>query len=90
MELKVEKQEDRSVIIEVKNESSAFLHLLREELWNDKSVSKAAVIQDHPFISDPKILVEVKSGNPKVSLGKAVDRVKLNIEKFRKAFNKAV
>jgi DNA-directed RNA polymerase subunit L len=90
MELEIEEQDKNYIIVKVKGETMTLLKLIKEELWNDKDVSEAAIIQEHPFMSDPKILVKVKSGNPITALEKSVDRVKENIEKFRKAFNKAL
>ncbi|HLC59447.1 MAG TPA: DNA-directed RNA polymerase subunit L [archaeon] len=90
MELEVVKKEKNSITIQIKGENDTLVNLLREELWNDKNISEAAVLKDHPFTHNPKILVNVNSGDPVDALQKAVDRIKDNVEKFRKAFDKAV
>ncbi len=90
MELEVEKKDDKSATVKVRGEPFGFLNMIREELWNDKNVLEAAILQDHPLTRSPSIFVKVKSGDPTDALDKAVDRIKGNIGKFRKAFEKAV
>ncbi len=88
MELEVEKQDKNSVTIIVKGEGVTLLNMLRDELWNDKNVTEAAIIQEHPFTANPKIMLKVSTGSPITTLEKAVDRIKGNLEDFRKAFKK--
>lgn len=89
MELEVEKQDKNSVVIKVRGETHTLLNMVREELWNDKNVSEASVVQEHPFAPDSKILVKVSSGSPISALEKSADRVSSNVEKLKKAFDKA-
>ena len=51
MELKKIKENDKSLLVEVAGESFTVTNAMREYLWDDKSVSEAAQIKEHPYLS---------------------------------------
>lgn len=90
MELSVVKNEEKKLIVELKNETVGFTNLVREELWKDDSVSEAASIKEHPYLSQPKIFVATKRGTPANVLEKAVGRIEKQAEEFKEEFKKAL
>ena len=90
MELSVIEQDEKRLILEVKDESTSFANMLRAELWNDKSVSEAAHIKEHPYLGQPKILVKTERGSPKVALEKASVRVLDKAKEFQEEFKRAL
>lgn len=86
MELKVVKAEDKKLLLELAGESLTITNLLREKLWEDKNVSEAAQIKEHPYLSEPKIWVVVKRGSPLRALNKATNRALDDLEKLKKEF----
>lgn len=89
MELKVIKQDDKSMTLEIKGETIAFVNLLKEELWNDKNVSEAAYIKEHPYLAEPKLFLKVYRGSPMTALEKASERITKGLEEFSEEFKKA-
>lgn len=90
MELSVIEEDDKKLILEIKNESVSFANILRSELWNDKSVSEAAHIKEHPYLSQPKIFVKTERGNPRVALEKASVRVLDKAKEFQEEFKRSL
>jgi len=90
MEVKVLEQGDKKLVLEVAGETVTLTNLLREELWNDSSVSEAAHIKEHPYLSEPKIFVQMSRGNPALALKKASKRLIGQIEEFREEFKKSL
>ncbi len=90
MELKVLKDEDKTLLLEIRGETVTVTNLLREELWNDSSVSEAAQIKEHPYLSEPKVFVKVSRGTPQTALKKACERIIKKSQEFREEFKKAL
>ncbi|MDI6798904.1 MAG: DNA-directed RNA polymerase subunit L [Candidatus Aenigmarchaeota archaeon] len=90
MELRVVKEGEKTLILELKGETIGFVNLLREALWNDKNVSEAAYIKEHPYLSEPKIFVKTSRGLPKTALEKATDFIINKTKEFREEFKKAL
>ncbi len=86
MELKVLKKEDKRLVLEVQGETIGFVNALREELWNDRSVSEAAFRKEHPYLAEPKLIVKTSRGEPEVALEKACDRLIEKLGEFREKF----
>lgn len=53
----VEKKKNRIVFL-LKGTSTTLANALRDELWNDKSVTVATFGVDHPLTGSPKVFVE--------------------------------
>jgi DNA-directed RNA polymerase subunit L len=90
MELSVIEEDEKRLILEVKGESVSFANLIRSELWNDKSVSEAAHIKEHPYLDQPKILVKTERGSPRVALEKAAVRVLDKAKEFQEEFKRSL
>jgi len=83
MKLRVIKQDEKTLILEVGQETVALTNLVRQELWNDKNVSEAAQIREHPYLAEPKIFVKVNRGKPITALEKASERIESQLNEFR-------
>lgn len=81
MELKVIEEGKDKLKIEVKMEGHTFCNLIRDELWNDKSVEAAGYNVEHALVSEPRLLVHGSS--PIKSLQNAVERLRKKNDEFR-------
>ncbi len=90
MKLKVVKQDDKTLIVETTDESISFCNLVRSELWQDKGISEAAYIKEHPYLEKPKIFVKVSRGKPQTALERAAKRLESQTVEFGKEFKKAL
>ena len=85
MELEIlERKKDKLKIL-VRGESHTFLNILRENAWA-AGASNASYIIEHPYLSEPKIIV--KSDNPKRTLSNAVQLVIDQASDFGKEFKR--
>jgi DNA-directed RNA polymerase subunit L len=85
MELKiVEKGKDR-IKVEVRNETHTFLNLLREKAW-ESGCDQASYIIEHPYQSDPVIIVKAK--NPIKVLTDAGTKVTDQVKEFSRHFSR--
>lgn len=90
MELKKLKEEDNKTLVEVIGETFTVTNAIREELWKDNSVSEAAQVREHPYLSNPKIFVAMKRGSAENALEKASDRLVEQAKEFSAEFKKAL
>ena len=90
MDLKVIKEDEKTLIVEAKGESTTITNLISKELWNDSSVSEAANIKEHPYLGEPKILVKTNRGSPRVALEKSTTRLLDQTSEFREEFKRAM
>ena len=91
MELVNKKQEKNLLELEVKGESVGFVNLVKEELWNDKSVEEAASIKEHPYMSEPKLYVKMEgSSNPVVAIDRANKRIATQLDELKGEFERAL
>lgn len=88
MELKVIKEDEHTILVELPGQTVSFVNLLRSELWKDKSVTEAAYIKEHPYLSQPKIFVRTSRGSPKVALEKAAAGIVEQAKEFKEEFKK--
>ena len=89
MELNVIEDTKTRLVLEVLGEDATICNFVKKELWNDEKVKIAGYSIEHPLISEPKITVETKSQKPKEALVGAIDRLKKDISKVSKSFQKA-
>jgi len=90
MELKIVKEDEKTLFLETTGETYTLTNTLREELWNDKNVSEAADVKEHPYLAQPKIFVKVSRGSPRTALEKAAERVAGKAKEFKEEFKKAL
>lgn len=90
MELKKVKEDDKTLLLECKGESYTLTNLIRDELWEDKSVAEAAQVKEHPYLAEPKVFVKVSRGEPLTALEKTNDRLLDQVKEFREKFKTAL
>jgi len=90
MELKVIKEDEKTLFLETTGETYTLTNTIRESLWEDKNVSEAADIKEHPYLAEPKIFVRVSKGSPKTALENAAERVAEKAKEFKEEFKKAL
>jgi len=90
MEVKKVKDEDGVLILELEGESKTFANLIREELWNDKNISEAAAIKNHPYMDQPKLFLKMQGKNkPQKALKDAAKRIQVKTKDLEKEFSRA-
>ncbi len=89
MELKKIKEGDKLLLVEVGGETFTVTNAIREYLWDDKSVSEAAQIKEHPYLSQPKIFVKTSKGLPESALEKAAEKIAEDAKEFKQKFKEA-
>lgn len=90
MELKKVKEDEKTLLVEAKGESFTLTNTIREYLWDDKNVSEAAQVKEHPYLSQPKIFVKTSKGSPMAALEKATDRVVDISKEFKQKFKESL
>ncbi len=91
MKLKVLKETDNEIRVEVQGEGHTFCNALQDVLLSDKDVEFAGYSIDHPLISEPVIFVRTRrSSNPRAVLIKAAEKLKSKTEEIRQAFESAL
>ncbi len=58
MEVNILEDKKKRLVFELKGEGHTLCNALRDELWNDKSVTVSAYNISHPLIGIPKFIVE--------------------------------
>jgi len=86
MELKKLEDNGKRLVIEFDDETIAFANMIKDKLWEDSSVKEAATIKEHPYLSKPKILVEVSRGSPVTVLEKTSEKLLDEAKEFRDKF----
>lgn len=83
MEFVVHKQEQRLLDLEFTGESRTVLQLLKERLLEDDKVETSTVIQDHPVLDEPRLVVRTGEGRrPETALKNAADDLRDHLEAF--------
>jgi len=90
MELNVLKKGSNLLEIELRGESIGFTNLIKEELWNDKSVDESAYIKEHPYMSEPKLYLKTKRKDPKIVLEDTLKRIEVQLKDLGKEFKTAL
>ena len=76
MEINIIEDKKKRLVFELKGEGHTLCNALREELWNDKSVTISAYNISHPLVGIPTFIIETSSKNPKKALKSAITRLK--------------
>jgi len=90
MEVVKIKGDEKSALIEVREETFTLTSAIEEQLWEDKNVTEAASFREHPYLSEPKIWVKVKKGDFKEALEKAAESLLDITKEFREKFSKSI
>ncbi|MBW3023082.1 hypothetical protein KY308_03185 [Candidatus Woesearchaeota archaeon] len=85
MEVKILEEDKKKAVIEFDNLTIAAM--IERELWNDSHVKIAGQKPRHPLVGKPVIVVETDGKeDPKTAVKEAINRLKKEIDKFKKAF----
>ena len=87
MELKVLESKPGKLKLNVLGETHTLLNLITEYAWMAKA-SQASYIIEHPYLSDPTLIV--KSANPKKTLKDAATIIIDKTEEFQRGFKRAL
>lgn len=90
MKVKVVKQDEKTLILELPGESYTLTNVIRDELWENTSVSEAAQIKEHPYLAEPKIFVKTSRGLPTTALKRAASRIISQVDEFKSKFKSAL
>ncbi len=88
MEVNLNKQDDGTLIVEIGGADAYLPNLLRQELWDDDTVTFVAFDKDHPYIGTPKLIVRGK--DPVKSVLDAIERLKKTFEALEEAFKNSI
>jgi len=83
---KIEKTKGK-IKVEVLGEDHTLLNLLRENAWK-AGAEQAAYIIEHPYLSEPKIII--RSKNPKKTLTDSAQLAASEAATFQREFSKAL
>lgn len=87
MKLKLLEKTDEKMKVELQGESFTLANIIRKNLW-DVGVDQASYMKEHPYLSQPKIVVFSK--NPKKSLENAAQKVADAAKDFQTEFKRAL
>lgn len=91
MEINVIEDKKKRFVFELKGEDHTLCNLLREELWNDKSITVSAYNIAHPLVGIPKFIIETDGNKePKKALLDAVSRIKKKNSVFAEQVKKVI
>ena len=77
MEVKILEDKKKKLVFELTGEGHTLCNVLRDELWNDKSVTVSAYNISHPLVGIPQFIVETDGKkDPKKALQDAIKRLK--------------
>jgi DNA-directed RNA polymerase subunit L len=77
MEINVLEDKPKRMVFELKGEGHTLCNAIREEMWNDKSVTVSVYNISHPLVGVPKFIIETNGDKePKKALKDAVSRLK--------------
>ena len=86
MNVNITKTGTEMMTIEIDGARHTIPNVLREELWNDSTVTFAAYEKKHPYLGNPKLII--KSKDPKKSLLTAIKNTQSKITTFEKEITK--
>ena len=76
--------------VEVRGEGHTLCGLLVDELLRDEHVLQASYWMDHPVLSPPLLRVETQGKTPEEAIIDAANRIKDNLEEFRRKFRESL
>lgn len=93
MQVKIIKEDSRSLEIDVTGADQSLLQIIQEQLLSDKRVTFAAYNRPHPLLKNQTMRVAVNQGNPKEvfseSCEKAVEKTKKTLTLLGKVMERA-
>ncbi len=86
MQVSVVEEDKEKLKVEVRGESETLTQLVAAEVW--KEGGEGAAVREHPFMVEPKILVE--GANPRKILEKAAKAVEEQADEFTEELKRAL
>lgn len=81
MEFIVHKQETRLLDLEFTGQSRTVLELLKEQILEDDKVETATILQDHPVLDEPRLVVRTGEGRrPETALKQAASTLRDSLD----------
>lgn len=90
MEIKTIESSKSILEIEVLDENETLLNPLKVKLLSDDDVELAEYIIEHPFLSNPKVYVRTKKGEPIAAVKRALKALTKEYKDLEKALDAAV
>ena len=88
MKLKILEEEKNKLKIEVIGETHTLCNVIRNELWENKSIDVAGYHIEHPMVSSPVLFIETEKEAPKKALMNAASSLKKKISELSKQTDK--
>ncbi len=88
MEVKITEEGENTITVEIDDARHTLPNLLRNNLWEDPSVTLAAYEKKHPVFGSPKLIIKAK--NPQKALLTAIKKSQDQLNEFEKEFSKLV
>lgn len=86
LEFVVHRQEDRLLEIEFTGERRTVPQVLKERLLDDDKVEISTVLQDHPILDEPRLVIRTNEGRrPETALKKAAQSLRKDYDAFEDA-----
>lgn len=83
MEFVIHKDEDRLVDIEFTGERRTILQVLKERALEDDKVEVSTVLQDHPILDEPRLVIRTGEGRrAPTALKKAAQSLRKDFDAF--------
>lgn len=83
MEFVVHKKEKRLLDLEFTGESRTVLQLLKERILDDDKVETSTVLQEHPVLDEPRLVIRTGEGRrPETALKQAADSLRKDLDTF--------
>ncbi len=86
MEITVLENQKTRLKLEVKDEGNSLCNAITKELWADKNVDISGYRISHSLVSEPTLIVDVKTGEAKKALLLAVDRLRKRNKQLKDQF----
>jgi DNA-directed RNA polymerase subunit L len=82
MEMRLVSKTDKKMEIEVIGENDTLLNLLKQRLLQDANVETATYIMGHPYLDNPKFIVETRNGKADAALKNAAKDLRQQFDEF--------
>lgn len=82
MEMRLVNKTNNRMEIEFIGENDTLLNLLKQRLLLDPSVKMATYIIGHPYLDNPKFIVETETGKPDAAIKNAAKELRAQFDEF--------
>lgn len=82
MEMRLLTKTDKKMEIEFIGETDTLLNLLKQKLLQDPSVETATYLMGHPYLDNPKFVLEMRTGKPDAALKNAAKELRQQFDEL--------